>query len=74
MTRKDYNLIADSFVAARNSLANNVGTPQADRKRQIEGIDWAITHLSHQLENDNPRFDRNRFLHEAGFWTKHFEG
>lgn len=58
MTRKDYQLIA-------SVLANfaTEGTPTDDRDAIAYG-------LADSLGQDNPRFDRERFLVAAGVWAK----
>lgn len=58
MTRKDYQLIA-------SVLANfaTEGTPTDDRDAIAYG-------LADSLGQDNPRFNRERFLVAAGVWEK----
>jgi hypothetical protein len=57
MTRKDYQLIA-------SVLANfaTEGTPTDDRDAIAYG-------LADSLAQDNPRFNRERFLVASGVWT-----
>ena len=58
MSRKDYVLIAASIKEARDDRKCN--------DDDIWGIDIAST-LSRNLGDDNPRFDRLRFLRACGF-------
>ena len=69
MTRKDYQLIAASFVAA-HAKVDELRHKAHDKSSAHEAVDWAALILCDKLAADNPRFDRNRFLHAAGFWTK----
>lgn len=61
MTRKDYQLIAGAFRRARDyndSAAKSAG-------HQVGTADAAIM-LASALQEDNPRFDRERFLKACG--------
>ena len=61
MTRKDYQLIADALREARN---------HALRENAPDGGAWwlaaAAGEIAAKLAQDNPRFDRGRFLKAAG--------
>jgi hypothetical protein len=57
MTRKDYILISDALRVARQ--ANGAAAHGI-------AIDDVALHLATRLANDNPRFDRARFLAAAG--------
>jgi hypothetical protein len=57
MTRKDYILIAAALKMAR-SAKESAGYAQA--------CDLTADILSNTLANDNPRFDRQRFLDTCG--------
>lgn len=72
MTRKDYILIAD---AIRELLADieRESAPMAvcDRTRALMagehlGVRHAASRLADQLRQDNPRFDRTRFMAACG--------
>lgn len=56
MTRKDYVLLADALRAAIEAL---------DEPRRM-GAKLAATEIAHRLEDDNPRFDYERFLKACG--------
>ena len=56
MTRKDYILLADALKAAAYAL----NPPERN------GALLAANEISHCLAEDNPRFDRVRFLKAAG--------
>ena len=59
MTRKDYILIAAALRDAR--------TYAAQHPEQFADVGVTIVHtLADRLANDNPRFDRERFLKAAG--------
>jgi len=60
MTRKDYVLLADAMLKAKSAV-NNWG-PESE-----QGVKYAALTLSDALSNDNPRFDRDRFLTACGF-------
>jgi hypothetical protein len=67
MTRKDYVLIADTIAAHVRDIANDEGTALSDRGKAIlSGERVALVDIAHrladQLRNDNPRFDRQRFI------------
>lgn len=61
MTRKDYELIA---AAVRNAYKGvNPFTDTPDTRQQIkDGICRASMAIADRLAEDNPRFDRERFL------------
>ena len=60
MTRKDYIAIAAALSNVRNSYAPN-WDPNLFR-----ACDDHAKQLAHVLAQDNPRFDRARFLKAAG--------
>jgi hypothetical protein len=63
MTRKDYILIAD---AIRETLATDpeFGIDWPERERTAIGL---LAHqIAHRLRQDNPRFDRVRFMAACG--------
>ena len=63
MTRKDYVLIADTIKNARKVVIVGEGTTLV-----------SVAHLAHtlatELEIDNPRFDRFRFLVACGVYEQ----
>jgi hypothetical protein len=61
VTRKDYVLLAEAFKAAR---AESAGSPLSGAFKS--GIDNAAEYVADALAADNPRFDRARFLRDAG--------
>ena len=64
MTRKDYQLIADAFTAARK----DVFTTELDASRAdtLDGISLAAGWVADALARDDPRFDRVKFLTACG--------
>lgn len=58
MTRKDYVLLAAALKAARDRLTGP--------SQEVDGIDYAAMDIADALAADNPRFDRDRFLRDAG--------
>lgn len=58
MTRKDYILLAEALKVANDSLLG----PSDEH----QGIRYAAMHIANALAQDNPRFDRARFLAAAG--------
>lgn len=62
MTKKDYELIAKTLNHAREYEGN---APD-DKKIIITLLDVLADDLSEELAEDNPRFDRNRFLKACG--------
>lgn len=61
MTRKDYELIAHAF-ARELQFYGEVITPQ--EKSIVRGV---AQRLADKLLQDNPRFDRVKFLRACGF-------
>lgn len=56
MTRKDYILLADALKAAAYAL----------NPPERTGALLAANEIAHSLAEDNPRFDRARFLKACG--------
>lgn len=56
MTRKDYILLAE---ALKNAIC-------ALNKTERTGALLAANEISHRLKQDNPRFERKRFLEACG--------
>lgn len=62
MTRKDYELIAKEIWRAGYVKDNNKVRQQAkESMRRLIAIGLAV-----ELEEDNPRFDQNKFLKACG--------
>lgn len=67
MTRKDYILLADVLAQFSRDIARDAFDTKTDMGRAIlSGERVAIQTIAHrladQLREDNPRFDRKRFL------------
>lgn len=70
MTRKDYVLIADIIAQFSRDIANDESGSLTDFGRAIVSGERAaaetIAHrLADRLRQDNPRFDRERFMRAA---------
>lgn len=59
MTRKDYQLIADAINEGIASFVDKGGTLGEYSADVV--LDHIIYKLSDKLEDDNPRFDRDKF-------------
>lgn len=71
MTRKDYELIAKVFKEIRNEFYRDMtdaDTAHGWDKNLFAGVGVRILaeNLAKELEQDNPRFDRQRFLDACG--------
>lgn len=67
MTRKDYVLIADTIAQFSRDIANDEGLTLSTKGRAVLSGERAalqtIAHrLAEQLRQDNPSFDRSRFI------------
>ena len=67
MTRKDYILIADTIAQVSRDIAKEQSGDLSDRGKAILSGErlatYTIAHrLAEQLRQDNPRFDRQRFI------------
>lgn len=67
MTRKDYILLADVLAQMSRDIAKDEGSALSDTGRAIASGERAATQtiahrLADQLRQDNPRFDRSRFI------------
>lgn len=60
MSRKDYELIADRFQAIRLLGLDGTEPSQSD-------LNTAIRFLADAFEDENPRFNRSKFLVAAGY-------
>lgn len=63
MTRKDYVLIAEAFADAGTD-ADKHGDD--DQRARFWGLHTAATYIADGLVQDNPRFDRARFMAACG--------
>lgn len=64
MTRKDYKLIAAACMQVRLDILNK--EPPSSHADLLDGIAYFAEHLAGALANDNPCFDRSKFLKAAG--------
>lgn len=67
MTRKDYVLIADTIAQFSRDIAHDEGlTLSTNGKAVLSGERAALQTIAHrlaeQLRQDNPSFDRSRFI------------
>ena len=67
MTRKDYILLADVIAQVRREIAQEQSDNMSDRGKAILSGErlatYTIAHrLAEQLRQDNPSFDRKRFI------------
>jgi hypothetical protein len=67
MTRKDYVLIAETIAQFSRDIANDEALNLTAAGRTIlsgerVGLQTLAHRLAEQLRNDNPRFDRKRFI------------
>lgn len=62
MTRKDYELIANSIRMSRNDMPNELANDQTEEVYRI-----ITSRVSADLAKENPRFDSNKFLRYAGY-------
>ena len=67
MTRKDYVLLADTIAQFSRDIANDAFADLSDTAKTIlAGERLAAQTIAHrladQLRQDNPRFDRKRFI------------
>ena len=67
MTRKDYVLIAETIAQVSRDIAKDIRPDLSDRGKAILSGErlatYTIAHrLAEQLRQDNPRFDRQRFI------------
>lgn len=65
MTRKDYQLIAESIKISMRYEASNL-----ENESGIDAVKNVAYDLAKALASDNPRFDKERFLVAAGIYEK----
>ena len=58
MSRKDYQAIADALMRARKDVL------PLEKSKTV--LDIAAINLARAMAEDNPRFDRTRFLRASG--------
>ena len=61
MTRKDYELLAGAFKSALQK--------EIIHDERLNGISRACHILAFELQNENPRFDIQKFIKACGFLT-----
>lgn len=64
MTRKDFQLIADTVKEARSDAV--AGEDHADWIASAT-LDALVRKLAKRLKNENPRFDKARFINACEF-------
>ena len=67
MTRKDYVLLADLLAQFSRDIANDEGLTLTTNGRAVlsgerVGLQTIAHRLAEKLQQDNPRFDRHRFI------------
>jgi hypothetical protein len=62
MTRKDYERLAAAFGRAYHAVE---GTNPDDTRLRTYGVTEALVEVSMELEADNPRFNRAKFVQAA---------
>lgn len=63
MSRKHYQMIADGFKTQMDALPENVALRAAAQTALYAAADA----IAYRLAQDNPRFDRSRFMRACGF-------
>lgn len=66
MTRRDYVFIAQAIKDARTAALHHVPLGEGTESVFIHGINSAAYQLARNLSEDNPKFDRQRFLDACG--------
>lgn len=66
MTKKDYELIAQAFRIVFNDAPNTGGTDH--HMGYFDAMMDLADEIAEQLFQDNPKFDRERFLHSCGLF------
>ena len=61
MTKKDYQAIAD-VLAQRKTVLDLAGKHTPDATARLAELNSVAYQLSHMMAQENPRFDRERFL------------
>ena len=64
MTRKDYVAIAAAIALTRDYIART--EPEENQIDMRDGAALAAEHIANVMAQDNPRFDRQRFLKACG--------
>jgi hypothetical protein len=67
MTRKDYVLISDTIAQLSRDIANDERCALSDTGRAVASgeraaVQTLANRLAYELQRDNPRFDRRRFI------------
>lgn len=67
MTKKDYELIAGVVKDFDQRLGNWFNGQERQQRQEVHA---ELAHsMANQLEQDNPKFDRNKFLQACGIET-----
>ena len=72
MTRKDYVAIAAALRSTRDRIDAHDITGDTALVVQRDVFKATVSAVATALENDNPRFDRRKFLAAAGFYGMAF--
>lgn len=66
MTKRDYMLIAQTFAHMLDKNNQPAERPEDELFGRWEGLCDAARQFAHVLAQENPRFDRDRFLKACG--------
>lgn len=66
MTKKDFELIAQSIANVRNNYINAMGSMPDGTNSYINSLNDASIELARQCGWDNPRFNKPKFLSACG--------
>ena len=66
MTKKDYELIANTMMRSHPQFGYLIAYTPSKTRTRLEQYTMTVEDLAGALANDNPRFDRERFLKACG--------